>query len=123
MGGLPVRACRTAAREGEEEIVFSFAWRRSREGHSPEWRPANRQSGDWRTRMQPKFPHQLRNSGLAQRMDDIQVQIQLQDIHAGLAEEAELSGFGVPLNESAEIVFRHAALPRHSRDLERRGFR
>src|SRR6202035_258909 len=27
------------------------AGRRSRERHSPEWRPANRQSGDWRTRI------------------------------------------------------------------------
>jgi hypothetical protein len=30
---------------------FITARRRSRERHSPEWRPANRQSGDWRTRI------------------------------------------------------------------------
>jgi hypothetical protein len=29
--------------------IFSTARRRSRERHSPEWRPADRQSGDWRT--------------------------------------------------------------------------
>jgi hypothetical protein len=29
--------------------IFITVGRRSRERHSPEWRPANRQSGDWRT--------------------------------------------------------------------------
>jgi hypothetical protein len=48
--------------------IFSIAWRRSRERHSPEWRPAHRQSGDWRARsstptFQPNFGFQFQWAG------------------------------------------------------------
>jgi hypothetical protein len=36
---------------------FSSAWRRSRERRSPEWRHANRQSGDWRTQISNPSSH------------------------------------------------------------------
>jgi hypothetical protein len=36
--------------------IFITAGRRSRERHSPEWRPAIRQSGDWRTRISISSP-------------------------------------------------------------------
>jgi hypothetical protein len=55
---------RSPALVGNSHISIT-AGRRSRERHSPEWRPANRQSGEWRSRIfNLKFPNQLRNSGL-----------------------------------------------------------
>src|ERR1700716_1702915 len=38
-------------------VGFGLVWRRSRERHSPEWREANRQSGDWRTRNSTPSSH------------------------------------------------------------------
>src|ERR1700674_2533723 len=68
---MPPKPCRRQTRRSRCNSrmtggqPLSSAGQRSREVHSPEWRPANRQSGDWRTRISPKFPHQLRNPGLA----------------------------------------------------------
>jgi hypothetical protein len=54
----------TQLNRGSKELPVGITsvWRPSRERHSPEWRPANRQSGDWRTRISSPSSHT--NSGI-----------------------------------------------------------
>jgi len=59
-----------------------------------------------------------------QRVNLVQVQIELQDVYAGLAEETELALAGMKAYERSQVVLTHLAFFGHARNLElRRGRR
>ena len=58
---------------------------------------------------------------LAHGMKRVEVQVEFEDIDAGLAEETKLPPFGVLGDECAHLLFADATLLRYARDLKCRG--
>ena len=52
------------------------------------------------------------------RVNSVQIEIQVEHVHAGFAEEAELAAFGVLLDQRAHVLLAHAAFLRHAREPE-----
>ena len=55
------------------------------------------------------------------RVNGIEIEVEFQDVDAGLAEEAELAGFGVFGDERIDVGFAHVAFASDARGLKRRG--
>ena len=55
---------------------------------------------------------------LMHRVGSIQIEIQVEHVHARLSQKSKLAAFGVLLHQRAHVLLPHASLVGHSRNLK-----